>query len=559
MAAVVDVVWGSHVRERMKRTCRLEELPLWGRYGGVSVFLEWEMNCDRLKRFVIFVCHPEAMAYGEPQTLGKKQDLHLEVAAKLAKLPIRENFYESIYRPGDHKFLTGAERAHRTALNEEAIAQIESVAYRAKPPSSTDRQRRNKVPLREREKLRQYPGLWRYFGNEDDEDMAHLDEEIDGTAAFNQGPVLDSACSNASATDDVQAGLSPSFYMNAEVDAEFIGPRWLKVLASSLVAGDCPNTTPADAMQLCYALADGEFDFSGTFEWEDIPRRLRSWLQEQDGLKVEGVPIASVGDLLRVHGMILKKPAISQEALGVSIMTIFLQVVTRYYHLTACAARDSSIEHLTVRGTKPMPLKCSRCHSRLLDDPFPRHKKIEKERYVAHHLKRGCGSESCQMNKGPGLAVPWDSRVPWAAPKALVLQRPPMKADWTDVLLRQGPSVADLPRVVDIICRACKNPSSVQLDEEPRWTIETPSRYVTRKPRCKLCCRNDVTWCPVDTSIAWLDPASISKMWKKKEEKNWELDDMIENPSEYFPRTKEERKAAGRKRTKRNIRYQILD
>jgi hypothetical protein len=40
MSAVVDVVWGAHVRQRMKKSHRLEELQLWGQYKGVSIFLE---------------------------------------------------------------------------------------------------------------------------------------------------------------------------------------------------------------------------------------------------------------------------------------------------------------------------------------------------------------------------------------------------------------------------------------------------------------------------------------------------------------------------------------
>lgn len=83
MAAVFEVVWGAPVRERMKKTHRFEEFQLWGRYSGVSIFLEWEMDVSRLKRFVMFVAHPEAMIYGEPGILGKKQDLHLEVYAQL--------------------------------------------------------------------------------------------------------------------------------------------------------------------------------------------------------------------------------------------------------------------------------------------------------------------------------------------------------------------------------------------------------------------------------------------------------------------------------------------
>ncbi|KAK2592916.1 hypothetical protein QQS21_009384 [Conoideocrella luteorostrata] len=541
MAAVVDIVWGAPVRERMKQTHRLEEFQLWGKYRSVSIFFEWEMSGNRLQRFVVFVCHPEAMIYGDPETLGKKQDLHLQVAARLANISIPNNFYEQFYRPKDHKFLSGAELAHRAALNKEAITQLESVAYRSRSTINPDRQRRNRVPHLERQRLRQYPGLHKYFNNINKKELVELDEVIHCTGHGNVKQ---------------PAGLSPTYYMHPEVESEFIGPRWLKILASSLVDGDGGNTTATDAMQLCYALADGEFDHSGAVRWEDLPRGLRCWLQEQDGLKVNGRPIASVCDLLGVHGLVMKKPAILEGDLKVSITKIFVEVVTRYYHLIAYAARDSNLEKLIIRGTKPLPLKCSRCKSRLLDDSFPRFKKSEKERYVAHNLKQGCGSNICQVDKKPCLAIPWDAQVPWAAPKKIILERPPMKADWTDALLLPSQSKADLPRIVHIICRACQDQSSIHQDNKPRWTIETTSRYVIRKPRCKICCRNDVTWCPVDKSISWLDPASISKMWKKKEEKNWDVEDMIKNPSKYFPQSREEQRAARRRRTKRVIRYQ---
>ncbi|KEY73801.1 hypothetical protein S7711_10668 [Stachybotrys chartarum IBT 7711] len=178
MAAFVEVVWGAPVRERMKNTHRFEEFQLWGRYHGVSIFLEWEMDVSRLKRFVVFVAHPEAMIYGEPGTLGKKQDLHLEVAARLAQIHVRENFYERFYRPADHKFLSGSSRARRNALNEEAIAQLESVAEGSAPKSANGRQKRNTVPYLERKRLRQYPGILAYFDKEVEEGLAELDEEI---------------------------------------------------------------------------------------------------------------------------------------------------------------------------------------------------------------------------------------------------------------------------------------------------------------------------------------------------------------------------------------------
>ena len=145
MAAVVDVVWGAVVRERMKKTLRLEELQLWGKYRDVSIFLEWEIYGDKLRRFVVFVSHPEAMLYGEPELLGRKQDLHLQVAANLAKISIPQSFYEQRFRPKDHdhKFLSGAELKRRAVLNEEAIAQLESIALPSRSLSRLGSRKRN--------------------------------------------------------------------------------------------------------------------------------------------------------------------------------------------------------------------------------------------------------------------------------------------------------------------------------------------------------------------------------------------------------------------------------
>ncbi|EFY96955.1 hypothetical protein X797_007588 [Metarhizium robertsii] len=354
------------------------------------------------------------MIHADPTTLGKKQDLHLQVAAKLAKMHIPDKFYEEIYQRGSHKFLSGAEHARQAAINEEAIIQLESIAYRSRSPIEIDRQRRNRIPYLERKQLRQYPGLCGCLDKTDEEEFVRLDEEIKALEHASQ---------------QQQASSTPAFYIHPRIDSEFIGPRWLTILASSLVGGNCGNTTAADAMQLCYALADGEFEHLGAVEWGDVPSTLRRWLQEQDGLQSDGVPIASVRDLLRVHGLIFKRPAIREEDLKASIMKIFVAVARRYYHLLAYAARDSSFDHLIIRGTEPLALKCSNCQLRLLDDPFPRFKKSDKNRYVGHHLKRGCGSEASQQVRKPGFAVPCNSQFTWAARKTVVSERPPMKAD----------------------------------------------------------------------------------------------------------------------------------
>lgn len=193
MSAVVDVVWGACVRNRMKKTHRLEEFPLWGQYQGTSVYLEWGKTSSKLQRIVIFVCHPEAMMYNEPKIAGREQDLSLRVAAKLAKISIREGFYENIYQPRHHKFLSGEERTRRAKLNSEAFRQLESIAYQNTPQISNWRQKRNTTPFNERKKLEQYPGIYRYFctkavtdegmeadsaGDEGDDDLVRLDKEI---------------------------------------------------------------------------------------------------------------------------------------------------------------------------------------------------------------------------------------------------------------------------------------------------------------------------------------------------------------------------------------------
>lgn len=349
--------------------------------------------------------------------------------------------------------------------------------------------------------------------------------------------------------------------MNPQIEKNFAAPNWLKLLASCLLGenereleGDIVTT---DSMQICQALVGGEFDLSEFARWEDLPRELRIWIQNQDGLKVDGRPVDSLSGLLEVHGLILKKPMIAEADLNVHVTKIFVEIVARYYHLATYAARESSVENLIVRGKQSIPLKCSCCGARLLDDACPRFKKLDAQRYVVRNLKRGCGSQHCQRQQKPGFAIPRDSSIPWTPAKVDALERHPLKADWTDVLLLKDPITEGLPKVVQIMCRACKDQSSIEQDDNPRWTIETPPRYVIRKPRCKACCRNDVTWSTVDAEIPWLDQASISKMWGKKKKENWDADDMVKNPSAYFPKKQEERRTMRDKRAKFRIRYQL--
>lgn len=57
MDAKVEICWGRHVRERMKKLVNLVPFKLWGRFQDVELYLELEDQ--RLIRFVIFVAHPQ--------------------------------------------------------------------------------------------------------------------------------------------------------------------------------------------------------------------------------------------------------------------------------------------------------------------------------------------------------------------------------------------------------------------------------------------------------------------------------------------------------------------
>lgn len=128
MRAIVDVCWGKCVKERMKAKLRLSQLPLWGKYKGVDLWLEWKHHQDLSKaylvRFVLFVIHPEAMVYANRSTQGKLQDLHLSVAALLGNITIDTHFYETNHRRGTYGRLTKVDWVQQKRLNEEARAHV---------------------------------------------------------------------------------------------------------------------------------------------------------------------------------------------------------------------------------------------------------------------------------------------------------------------------------------------------------------------------------------------------------------------------------------------------
>jgi hypothetical protein len=139
MRAVVEVCWGFRVHQLMQTLCNLQQLTLWGEYRDVTLHLEFSNDQKSLKRFLLFVRHPQSYAHVKSTTEraqefrtrnGRVQDLKLKVASLLGNIEIEPHFYE--YGPGLlTKFKeTGDRRARREKMRGEARAQLRAFSQK---------------------------------------------------------------------------------------------------------------------------------------------------------------------------------------------------------------------------------------------------------------------------------------------------------------------------------------------------------------------------------------------------------------------------------------------
>lgn len=310
------------------------------------------------------------------------------------------------------------------------------------------------------------------------------------------------------------------------------GPQGIQCLVSALIA---ENFTIADAVNMLNV--SNELDTFAELTWEDIPYRLRSWLETQDGLKINGCSISSIPDILKCHRLLCRKSSSMKDLEDCSIIDIILQVAIRYFKQINTVHIASRITSFIVKGSRPVPRKCGSCKSQILDDAFPRFKKLEPSRYVVRFLKGGCGLDNCTPKGDNVWAVPLNNDMIWTTPDANGLRQPPQRAKWADILIRTGTDILDLPKPVSCICRRCRNADCTFIDSQPRWTIETKPRYVPRKPRCSNCGKS-ARWRPIETSVDWIDSALLSKLWAKFTERNWCVDELLRKPDRFFPRRK---------------------
>lgn len=98
MKAAIEIVYGQSVQKRLLQTISLEPFPLWGKYEGIPLFLEWDcMDSGRLIRFITFAYHPQSFLFvWGPRKYGHRQDRIMEVVELLAKFDTKKDHFQRL-------------------------------------------------------------------------------------------------------------------------------------------------------------------------------------------------------------------------------------------------------------------------------------------------------------------------------------------------------------------------------------------------------------------------------------------------------------------------------
>ncbi|KAJ9360329.1 hypothetical protein DTO027B9_1313 [Paecilomyces variotii] len=472
MGAKIEICWGRHVRERMKKLVNLVPFKLWGRFQDVELYLELEDQ--RLIRFVIFVAHPQFFFYHGfftengvrfRATSAKKQDLYLTVASKLGDIAIRQDFYETIHRPALYGQFT---REHREIVN-----RLEADA---------DSQLKKAFPQK-------YHQL-------------ELAMEIRGKEPCD-GALTQQSLSQLIRGDTIQEELRRSNHIH-NMTRSFLDAAGQVLVGSTNIR----NTTQ---LQL---LSELPSDWDNISEWHEIPDSLVEWIQQQAGLQIDQKPISSKDELLTAFYLL--SPANYKQS-HESLMRVIVKVGI-WYITRAQKKRHESVVDLIIPGARPYDIirrKCSKCGKRVLDDAFASYAKEDSKKYVMWYRLKGCGRPACSSTvDGTYFAnlIPLDPNQGYkiATRRSLQCAR---SANWEEYLLRLSEDERRATqKEVQTRCGNCG--TEEYLDRKPRWTAETSSRYVIPVRGCTVCKKRFCSFVPTDPKIDTISKASLSKKWK---------------------------------------------
>ncbi|KAJ5471173.1 hypothetical protein N7530_008530 [Penicillium desertorum] len=247
---------------------------------------------------------------------------------------------------------------------------------------------------------------------------------------------------------------------------------------------------------------------SEIFDFGDIPRPLRLWLQSQNGLKVHGVPVTNRETLesafsLLDKGRVSHLDQFSTEYLARMVGIMYIRKITR-----------------TESGFK----QCKGCQRPVLDDAFPFFVAELPNCYLIEVVRssqkggNGCGQNGCKGKPGLVPANHGEQDHTRMETRAIA-QTKRRKANWKAPLCRTGKDLDGYAETVRVRCKGSGQGSKkIECGRErdydtPEWTLHSPARLV--QPRLKCDCdgrAKDHYFEPVDKRIDVISLANLRKI-----------------------------------------------
>ncbi|GAA82110.1 hypothetical protein AKAW_00225 [Aspergillus luchuensis IFO 4308] len=364
MKAKVEICWGSNVRKRMIKKCDLQPLRLWGDYAGLVLYLELTPGRQFLKRFIIFVAHPQRFMYvksdgikaqGWRHRFGVSQDQALAVAALLGGIQITPNFYTLDSRLPRNLCVPRSTTNERSTWKGQAVAQLRT----AFPTSVLSMETSHYVrPTKEeRSSVQEAFALLGKFK----------------LAKVNEAANLRSASNDTHLRKKRLQKIADYWHELEELSSIFLPS------ASTAVQHD--NATPGQFVSCHLEDIFTNLQGSDCWDWEDLPDPLVEFIQAQDGLKFNRREISCRNDLELAFNL-LQKCKGSPETLD--ILTLAFLVLDAYGWLIS-RPRLPQVDGLLILRDPPhdvVPRKCSACGKQYLDDAFAYWSMRNPEYYV---------------------------------------------------------------------------------------------------------------------------------------------------------------------------------
>jgi hypothetical protein len=287
-----------------------------------------------------------------------------------------------------------------------------------------------------------------------------------------------------------------------------------------------------------------EWESFGDFDLSHLPQELFTWLQTQEGLRIDGRTIENRKDLERVfqllycQGKKLQLGSIKYASVGELALAIGVAYTTGI-----CRKKKEVIIRETIPAEQVIQRKCSLCKRRVLDDAFPQFSKKDPKSYVLKsRVNQGCGLPGCE---GSAHFLPintWQPYITITGAKSADAMIPKRRGrgDFTTILCRsEEQQLGDLPKKLHVKCNDCGH---TKMDMHPRWTIENLARYVVPVGRCHGCGKRYAYFKPV-VEYPIISQATLSNIWRSFQKVGCNLSDVLISPDIVFGKGSYETKA----------------